>query len=247
MAACGLIALMLSFSAQAQPKKAATAKMPTQLSGLVIRVIDGDTLWLRTAEATQHEVIRLQNIDAPESCQDGGKEATQALSRLVLNKTVVAKIATRDDYSRLVAKVFEGETDVGEQQVRDGHAWSQRDRNGRGPLVVYERMAQTLKRGLHAAGGAVDPKEFRRVNGPCEGAKPAASSAPSTSAPAAAAATPSITAAAPSNANRRCDSRKYCNQMTSCDEATWFLKNCPGVSMDGDNDGVPCEQQWCGR
>lgn len=42
-----------------------------------------------------------------------------------------------------------------------------------------------------------------------------------------------------------CDGRKYCSQMTSCAEATYFLKNCPGVKMDGNNDGVPCEQQWC--
>jgi hypothetical protein len=48
-------------------------------------------------------------------------------------------------------------------------------------------------------------------------------------------------------AGRRCDGRVYCSQMTSCDEATWFLKNCPGVKMDGEGDGVPCESQWCGR
>lgn len=42
-----------------------------------------------------------------------------------------------------------------------------------------------------------------------------------------------------------CDGRKYCSQMTSCAEATYFLKNCPGVKMDGNGDGVPCEQQWC--
>jgi len=46
-------------------------------------------------------------------------------------------------------------------------------------------------------------------------------------------------------ANRRCDGRTRCAQMTSCDEATWFLKNCPGVEMDGNHDGVPCERQWC--
>ena len=33
--------------------------------------------------------------------------------------------------------------------------------------------------------------------------------------------------------------------MTSCAEATYFLRNCPGVKMDGNHDGVPCEQQWC--
>jgi excalibur calcium-binding domain-containing protein len=43
----------------------------------------------------------------------------------------------------------------------------------------------------------------------------------------------------------RCDGRTHCSQMRSCDEATYFLRNCPGVKMDGDNDGVPCEQQLC--
>ena len=43
----------------------------------------------------------------------------------------------------------------------------------------------------------------------------------------------------------KCDGRTYCSQMASCAEATFFLRNCPGVKMDGDNDGVPCEQQWC--
>jgi len=43
----------------------------------------------------------------------------------------------------------------------------------------------------------------------------------------------------------RCDGRTHCSQMTSCTEAKYFLKNCPGTQMDGDNDGTPCEQQWC--
>ena len=43
----------------------------------------------------------------------------------------------------------------------------------------------------------------------------------------------------------RCDGRKHCSQMTSCSEAKLFLKNCPGMQMDGDGDGIPCEQQLC--
>lgn len=43
----------------------------------------------------------------------------------------------------------------------------------------------------------------------------------------------------------KCDGRTYCSQMTSCTEAKLFLKNCPGTQMDGNNDGTPCEQQWC--
>jgi len=43
-----------------------------------------------------------------------------------------------------------------------------------------------------------------------------------------------------------CDGRVHCSQMTSCEEAEYFLANCPGVKMDGGGDRVPCEKQWCG-
>lgn len=62
--------------------------------------------------------------------------------------------------------------------------------------------------------------------------------APLASAPGA----PAAGAAAPAF---RCDGRTHCAQMTSCAEATYFLRNCPGVKMDGDHDGIPCEEQWC--
>ncbi|MEM0550665.1 MULTISPECIES: excalibur calcium-binding domain-containing protein [Aeromonas] len=45
----------------------------------------------------------------------------------------------------------------------------------------------------------------------------------------------------------QCDGRQYCSQMTSCEEATWFLQNCPNTKMDGEGDGIPCENQWCGN
>lgn len=46
--------------------------------------------------------------------------------------------------------------------------------------------------------------------------------------------------------NYQCKGKVYCSEMTSCAEATFYLRNCPGTKMDGDNDGVPCEKQWCG-
>ena len=54
-----------------------------------------------------------------------------------------------------------------------------------------------------------------------------------------------VPVATPEQTAFRCDGRTYCSQMNSCSEATFFLRNCPGVKMDGDHDGVPCEQQWC--
>jgi hypothetical protein len=62
-------------------------------------------------------------------------------------------------------------------------------------------------------------------------------------APQAAVASKSADQSAPSTF--RCDGRIHCSQMTSCAEATFFLRNCPNVQMDGNHDGVPCEQQWC--
>jgi len=45
----------------------------------------------------------------------------------------------------------------------------------------------------------------------------------------------------------QCDGRTHCSQMASCEEAKFFIQNCPGTEMDGDSDGVPCERQLCNR
>jgi len=43
----------------------------------------------------------------------------------------------------------------------------------------------------------------------------------------------------------QCDGRQHCSQMKSCEEAHFFLDNCPGTKMDGDHDGQPCELGPC--
>ncbi len=72
----------------------------------------------------------------------------------------------------------------------------------------------------------------------------AAASAPAERAAPIEKAAPAAPAAA---AGFSCDGRKTCGQMRSCAEARYFLANCPGVTMDGDGNGVPCERQWCSR
>ena len=39
----------------------------------------------------------------------------------------------------------------------------------------------------------------------------------------------------------QCDGRQYCRQMSSRDEAEYFIRNCQSTKMDGDHDGIPCE------
>ena len=38
-----------------------------------------------------------------------------------------------------------------------------------------------------------------------------------------------------------CGSKRYCKQMTNCEEAKFYLNECGLSSLDGNNDGVPCE------
>ncbi|MCP4341422.1 MAG: hypothetical protein GY799_21705 [Desulfobulbaceae bacterium] len=49
------------------------------------------------------------------------------------------------------------------------------------------------------------------------------------------------------SANYTCRGKTHCSQMTSCEEARFYLRNCPGTKIDGDGNGVPCEKQWCGQ
>jgi endonuclease YncB( thermonuclease family) len=219
------------------------------VQGVVTTVTDGDSLWLAAPGQPDVEV-RLRDIDAPEICQVWGAEARRALEEWVLGKTVVLRIAGRDHYGRTLGQVLVDEADVGVRMVEEGHAWSVRTKWDRGPLVRQERMARALRRGLHGLPSPVMPRDFRRGHGPCL-PEAAAERATPTGAPAA----PVVVAAPPPQrpargetppaVTLRCDGRTRCSQMRSCAEAQYFLAHCPGVQMDGDGDGIPCESQWC--
>lgn len=49
-------------------------------------------------------------------------------------------------------------------------------------------------------------------------------------------------------ASYSCSPRKTCSKtVNSCDEAYWLMDNCSwGHKLDGDNDGVPCENMCPG-
>jgi endonuclease YncB( thermonuclease family) len=215
------------------------------LQGKVVKVFDGDSFVFQPAGGGRALEVRLKDIDAPEICQPGGPEARDFLQDYVRDKTVRVDTAGPDPYGRTLAGLTVDEMNVNQRLVAEGHAWSKRSKWNQGPFVAQERMAQALKRGLHARPGAVMPGEFRKYKGPCGGGasslptsaptnKPARSSAPATD--------PVRTAA---HEAYRCDGRTHCSQMRSCAEAEYFLAHCPGVKMDGNHDGVPCEQQWC--
>ena len=149
------------------PAQARERNGAAPVQGVITRIVDGDSLWLQPTEGAAIEV-RLRDIDAPEICQDWGPEARQALEEYALGKPATLRVAARDSYGRSVGLVTVDGTSLGQRMVAEGHAFSVRTRWDRGPLVKEERIAQALRRGMHASGKTlVRPKEFRKLNGPC--------------------------------------------------------------------------------
>lgn len=56
---------------------------------------------------------------------------------------------------------------------------------------------------------------------------------------------PQMTEAQKIRASFACENLKTCSQMHSCQEARHYLQTCPKAPMDGDADGIPCEDQLC--
>jgi micrococcal nuclease len=143
---------------------------PQEQIAIVTRVSDGDTLWIRPLGdgGKQRPIkLRLQGLDAPERCQAWGSQAQQALAHKVLNKEVRLQTRGRDDHERVLGNVWLGDEDVSAWMVEAGHAWSYRYRRSLGPYAAQENQARQNKRGLFADPRAIEPREFRKSNGPC--------------------------------------------------------------------------------
>jgi micrococcal nuclease len=94
------------------------------VTGTVTSVHDGDTITV-LANSGLVEKVRLIGIDAPESGQSPHDEqALAALSALVRGKpvTLVTDVQQRDQYGRLLAYVWVGQTFVNLEMVKRGQA-----------------------------------------------------------------------------------------------------------------------------
>ena len=93
------------------------------LVGTVTKVTDGDSLWVEIDSGPIE--VRLYSVDAPESNQPWGQEATDALRRRVMHQRVVLEVQSQDRYDRQVAVVFFDRDDasVNRWLVEQGHGW----------------------------------------------------------------------------------------------------------------------------
>lgn len=133
----------------------------------VTRVSDGDTLWVQPLPDGRFRKLRLDGLDAPEICQDGGVASRDGLAARVLQQVVTVRERARDDYGRALVRLEHAGADVGAVMVRQGMAWSYRWRHSDGPYAQEEALARQQKTGLFAASSPENPRDFRRRHGPC--------------------------------------------------------------------------------
>lgn len=141
---------------------AALSVVASTITGKVVSVADGDTITVLDDTKTQHK-IRLWGIDAPESRQDYGQRAKQAMSDMVYNKSVTVDVQDVDRYKREVGKVYQDGKYVNLEMIKLGLAWwyQQYARNAT-DLRDAEATARAGKVGLWSRPDAVAPWDFRK-------------------------------------------------------------------------------------
>jgi endonuclease YncB( thermonuclease family) len=207
----------------------ATSLAAADITGKVVAVTDGDTIKVLDDDRVQHK-IRLTGIDAPEKAQPFGNASRKHLASMVAGREVRVETLKKDRYGRVLGKVWVqpgdcpdcGKTlNANHAQILAGMAWWYQDyardqsAEDRGRYESAVSEARKRKLGLWSEPDPIPPWAWRRGQR-----------------------SPSKSEAV---ADTQCGSKRYCREMTSCEEAKFYLRQCGRSSMDGDGDGVPCE------
>ena len=207
-----------------------------EYAGKVVSISDGDTLTLLVPDGVRFKQVkvRLGEIDTPESKQPYGTRAQQTLSDLAFGQQARVVVQDTDRFGRTVGRVYVGSVDVNAEMVKQGAAWVYRQYAKDQSLFRLEEQAKSAKRGLWGLPEAerCPPWDWRK--GTCTTA-----SAPAARAPAAPTAAPT---SATASGGFTCAGKRFCREMTSCEEAKLYLTVCGVRSLDGNHDGVPCEK-----
>ncbi len=193
----------------------------------VIMVMDGDTVMV--LRGNQRIKVRMANIDAPEKDQAWGKQARDSLQEMVGRKTVQIDSQAVDKYGRMVGTISLDGIDVNQEQLRRGMAWENSHFHSDKRFLGLQADAQKVRKGLWAQAAPEAPWEWRKLHtatGPLSTTTQHRVSAPTT----------------PKAAyDSECKKKHLCSQMSSCDEARYYLAHCGVRTLDRNKDGIPCE------
>lgn len=240
---------------------------PGGQNAVAIQVIDGDTIDVRLGNETVR--VRYIGVDTPERGEPCYAEATNYNRSLVQGKALTLERDTSDygPYSRLLRYVYANGVFVNLALVQAGYAQAsyyapngkyrhvfeaaQRSAPNRGCSSVQNQSLQLHQVQIQS----VQPQQvqpdgdpdnccflgwqcesedewkkgyFAFQNNQCDGPSPSAQtneSRPQQSSP----------------RQSSCDCSKTCGQMSSCEQAKYYFRDCGCDRLDGDNDGIPCE------
>jgi endonuclease YncB( thermonuclease family) len=143
----------------------ATPVLADTMQGVVIVVIDGDTLLFKPdhygAASRAFLKIRLADIDAPEKDQPYGEASARALAAWVLDQRVEVDTVATDVYGRTIARIRVGELQVNGEMVRQGFAWASTWSRSNAALRDAQQAARHARRGLWQDDSPTPPWTWR--------------------------------------------------------------------------------------
>ena len=135
-----------------------------QYEATVIKVIDGDTIWIK--KDNNHIKVRLSYIDAPELKQNFGIRSRNFLSNLVLDKMIEVNTNKKDRYNRHLGEIYIHNTNesifVNAKMIKSGNAWVYKTHTNNPYLKNLENYAKVNKKGLWNEKKIIEPWKFRR-------------------------------------------------------------------------------------
>jgi micrococcal nuclease len=135
-----------------------------QYEATVIKVIDGDTIWIK--KDNKHIKVRLSYIDAPELKQNFGIRSRNFLSNLVLDKMIEVNTSKKDRYNRHLGEIYIHNTKesifVNAKMIKSGNAWVYKTYTNNPYLKNLEVYAKMNKKGLWNEQKIIEPWIFRR-------------------------------------------------------------------------------------
>ncbi|WP_352839343.1 thermonuclease family protein [Mesorhizobium sp. M0205] len=207
-----------------------TGSRPAPIVGIA-SVVDGDTIEIHGQR------VRFNGIDAPESRQyctyasghqyPCGRQAAEALANfLAASRPVQCTFVSWDRYRRFVGDCRRADgVSVASWMVEHGRAldWP---RYSHGAYAQQQTNAETARVGIWI--GTFDkPWDWREQHS--EATNPTKSPL-------------GLISRRQVAQSYSCQPRRFCTQISTCEEARWYLANCSwGSKLDRDSDGIPCE------
>jgi micrococcal nuclease len=127
----------------------------------VVSITDGDTITILLKDKTQQKV-RLEEIDCPEKSQSFGKQAKEILSKKIFGKNIDISWTKKDQYGRVIGKVYLNGRYINKEMVQEGWAWHYTKYSKSSEMASAQLHAQKYKLGLWKDKNPIPPWDFRK-------------------------------------------------------------------------------------